>query len=1151
MGAEDWMAACGRTGGLYMEKRKRAGLYLGLRLRERNVSRRIFALFLAVLLMLNSGGAAALADERGISASSQPYTGCVWLNIPGSYEVSDTLQQEILDEVNRIRYEACSEGLPNPDTGVPMTVADYQPVQWSSNLETVSLLRSVEAVQLIGHVRPCSGKSPLTMGYEDYPIGPNYECLAWNWSGMMAGISQWYAEKADYIETPGYSSNTGHYVAMIDPAVRYIGFSSYYSTAGSCRYSICGEFSMTTSVQDGTFLAPSEPENKNVSVKPDYLTSITITDTENHPKEGQLAPGETTALRADAAYAFYYNGRNYKGSGRLMEGCTWSSSDSSVATVSASGVVTAVSAGTAEITCSAGTASGSWTLTVDAIKETAALADIQTASGTAPVLPDSVSAAWLLGGTTTEKIIWESPLPENYKKRAGGSYTITGTLEDYPQTEVSVTVNVEKASVTAVTGYADQLVTESGTPPAFSPTAVLHWSNGEEEEVSLNWPELPREYYSQRSGGTASAQTTITAYINSDPYNLDYVHITIGCTVTVKPAMIVSVNDPEPIQTFTGHRPTGLPSVVTAEWSNGDESEESVTWSTIKESSYAEAGSFTLTGIVSHSSIPASLTIHVVDPKVTGIRWDETKLPASEYIQGQELKLVPGMLIADFEDGSTEVVDNDDLIITNYDPYTLGDQTVYFNYIRDGLHQQYLKVNVREKRLTGVSWSKLPDKLVYVVGQKLDLAGGEVELQFDDDSTEVSSVDNSMLSSVPELIWPGEMDLTFTYNDPVSGAAFPCPFKVTVVERNPVSVEVMTLPEKTAYVDGDPVNLAGGTLLITYNDDTTDTVGMTDASVQADSISDGPGDRTVRVYVLTTDGTEVSDEFTVHFREKRKVSVESATWIPGKNGALSVSCQDAELLQKVLLNGEELPAEAFTATADGVTLKEEYIKALPYGDHTLTFVWEDEVRTAGFQTLWPFYDVNEPAGAWYVEGIRYVYEKGIMSGLGKTENAETGQMKFGRSDPVRRCDFACIIYRMAGSPGTDGLENPFSDLKFKNGTKPYYYDAVLWCYSEGILSGFGDGTCRPGENVTRVQIAVLMRQYAAWKGEDVSGGAELDDFADRTKVPGWGRAAMQWAVQEGILSGKKDEKTGKLRLDAGAVSTRAECARMIMLFLER
>ncbi|WP_425270962.1 S-layer homology domain-containing protein [Paenibacillus ferrarius] len=89
--------------------------------------------------------------------------------------------------------------------------------------------------------------------------------------------------------------------------------------------------------------------------------------------------------------------------------------------------------------------------------------------------------------------------------------------------------------------------------------------------------------------------------------------------------------------------------------------------------------------------------------------------------------------------------------------------------------------------------------------------------------------------------------------------------------------------------------------------------------------------------------------------------------------------------------------------------------------------------------------------------------------------------------------------------------------------------------SRGIVSGYPDGTFKPGKTVTRAEFAVMLMSTLKLQGE----GAELT-FTDSAQIGAWAKKAVAQAVQAGIINGYED---GSFRPDA--VITRAEIAAMI------
>jgi hypothetical protein len=93
--------------------------------------------------------------------------------------------------------------------------------------------------------------------------------------------------------------------------------------------------------------------------------------------------------------------------------------------------------------------------------------------------------------------------------------------------------------------------------------------------------------------------------------------------------------------------------------------------------------------------------------------------------------------------------------------------------------------------------------------------------------------------------------------------------------------------------------------------------------------------------------------------------------------------------------------------------------------------------------------------------------------------------------------------------------------------------------SDGIVSGYPDGTFRPNHTVTRAEFAVMLMN--AWKPQDE--GVELT-FTDKTMIGVWAQKAIAQAVQAGIISGYVDGTFGP-----NAEVTRAEMAVMIAFAL--
>ena len=78
-------------------------------------------------------------------------------------------------------------------------------------------------------------------------------------------------------------------------------------------------------------------------------------------------------------------------------------------------------------------------------------------------------------------------------------------------------------------------------------------------------------------------------------------------------------------------------------------------------------------------------------------------------------------------------------------------------------------------------------------------------------------------------------------------------------------------------------------------------------------------------------------------------------------------------------------------------------------------------------------------------------------------------------------------------------------------------------------------------------MAVMMYRYANYKNYESDAPEDISGYADSNKVSAFAKEAMEWAVGNKIISGKDN---GTI-LDPQGNATRAECATIIMRFMEK
>ena len=151
-----------------------------------------------------------------------------------------------------------------------------------------------------------------------------------------------------------------------------------------------------------------------------------------------------------------------------------------------------------------------------------------------------------------------------------------------------------------------------------------------------------------------------------------------------------------------------------------------------------------------------------------------------------------------------------------------------------------------------------------------------------------------------------------------------------------------------------------------------------------------------------------------------------------------------------------------------------------------------------------------------------VYKNGYMDSIADN--------MFIPDSPASRINAAEALYRLSGSPEASSFF-AFSDCP---------ESSVAWAAENKILNGFGDGTVRPNEAITREQLAALVYSYMKAQGKDVSNieGMAIYEFSDYSEISDWAVVPIRYCINAGIISVGENYEPGR-------PVTRAELAEVI------
>ena len=294
----------------------------------------------------------------------------------------------------------------------------------------------------------------------------------------------------------------------------------------------------------------------------------------------------------------------------------------------------------------------------------------------------------------------------------------------------------------------------------------------------------------------------------------------------------------------------------------------------------------------------------------------KTEPTKTKYKYGEALDITGGQISAIKSSGKSENIDITTSMVSGYNPNKLGKQTITITY--KGKKAQYsveVEDYIKDIRLTN------PNKLIYKVNEKMDLTGGKV--------TPV------MASGIASPAIPmTNTDVTITGFDTttvgakivkVSYKGISKTFGITV-EDGYSEMKIKTLPTKTEYKYGESLDLTGGTIEITKDSGTKETINIT-----KDMIS-GYNSKKLGAQILTVTYQGLTQQFVVKvedyiaslkIQKPTKVEYEYGEDIELTGGKVSIIMASGAISESTAMTGAMITG--YNPKAEGTqTIKVEY-----------------------------------------------------------------------------------------------------------------------------------------------------------------------------------------------------------------------------------
>lgn len=166
---------------------------------------------------------------------------------------------------------------------------------------------------------------------------------------------------------------------------------------------------------------------------------------------------------------------------------------------------------------------------------------------------------------------------------------------------------------------------------------------------------------------------------------------------------------------------------------------------------------------------------------------------------------------------------------------------------------------------------------------------------------------------------------------------------------------------------------------------------------------------------------------------------------------------------------------------------------------------------------------------WAKKAVEYLYDKGIVAG---DENGN-----FNPKNSVTREQFVKMVAAAAG------LKDASGDMNFTDVINGAWYESSIYAAVDaGIVSGYPDGSFGVGKEITREDMAVLLKRMLDKTGKtNINKGAE---FSDTAEISEYAKESVLYMRGAGVINGFEN---GDFKPKKNA--TRAEAAQMLYLAL--
>ncbi|MBP1994297.1 S-layer homology domain-containing protein [Paenibacillus eucommiae] len=172
-----------------------------------------------------------------------------------------------------------------------------------------------------------------------------------------------------------------------------------------------------------------------------------------------------------------------------------------------------------------------------------------------------------------------------------------------------------------------------------------------------------------------------------------------------------------------------------------------------------------------------------------------------------------------------------------------------------------------------------------------------------------------------------------------------------------------------------------------------------------------------------------------------------------------------------------------------------------------------------YSVVWHPITFSDVEGHWAQDTVNDMGSRMVVNGIDET--------RFAPDRAVTRAEFASMLVRGLGLRLERGAA-VFADVD----AAAWYADAVSTAYAHQLIEGFGDGSFKPGDSVTREQAMTMIAKAMTMTGlkdrlASANADAKLQPFADAGQIAAWARQGAADTIAASIIAGSRSDQAGR------------------------